>query len=48
MGSRLDLPDGWRYSTRTLTDDHALPTAGADGLAYVLMDDLGNSYQRRG
>jgi hypothetical protein len=47
LGSRLDLPDGWRYSTRTLDDDYALSTAGTDGIAYVLMDDLGNSYQRR-
>jgi hypothetical protein len=47
LGSKLDLPDGWRYSTRTLDGDYALSTAGTDGIAYVLMDNLGNSYQRR-
>jgi hypothetical protein len=44
LGSKLSLPDGWTYSTRTLEDDFDLVT---DGLAYVINDDLYNSYQRR-
>ena len=44
LGKRLKLPAGWRYQTRTLTADYALK---ADGIAYVINDDLYNSYQRR-
>ncbi|HKC62852.1 MAG TPA: hypothetical protein VKB86_04410 [Pyrinomonadaceae bacterium] len=44
LGSRLSLPEGWTYSTRTLDEDYELVT---DGLAYVINDDLYNSYQRR-
>jgi hypothetical protein len=44
LGSRLKLPKGWRFSTRTLEADYALK---ADGVAYVINDDLYNSYQRR-
>lgn len=44
LGSKLALPEGWRYSTRTLTEDYELVTTG---LAYVINDDLYNSYQRR-
>lgn len=44
LGSTLKLPEGWTYSTRTLTEDLVLEI---DGLAYVINDDLYNSYQRR-
>lgn len=44
LGSKLLLPDGWAYSTRTLEEDFELVTTG---LAYVINDDLYNSYQRR-
>ncbi len=44
LGKRLKLPAGWTYQTRTLTGDYALK---ADGIAYVINDDLYNSYQRR-
>ncbi len=44
LGSRLSLPEGWTYSTRTLDEDYELVTTG---LAYVINDDLYNSYQRR-
>ena len=44
LGGRLKLPKGWRYGTRTLDADYALK---ADGVAYVINDDLYNSYQRR-
>ena len=44
LGSKLSLPEGWKYSTRALTEDYDLVTTG---LAYVLNDDLYNSYQRR-
>ena len=44
IGSKLSLPEGWTYSTRTLEEDYELV---ADGLAYVINDDFYNSYQRR-
>jgi hypothetical protein len=44
LGSKLSLPEGWTYSTRTLAEDYELVT---NGLAYVINDDLYNSYQRR-
>jgi len=44
LGSKLSLPDGWTYSTRTLEEDFDLVTTG---LAYVINDNLYNSYQRR-
>lgn len=47
LGSKLQLPSGWKYSTRTLTDDYTLSTASTDGVAYVVNDNFDNSYQRR-
>ena len=44
LGSRLALPEGWTYTTRTLSEDYELVTTG---LAYVINDDFYNSYQRR-
>jgi hypothetical protein len=44
LGSKLALPEGWTYSTRALAEDYELITTG---LAYVINDDLYNSYQRR-
>lgn len=44
LGSRLKLPQGWTYTTRTISEDYELVTTG---LAYVINDDFYNSYQRR-
>ncbi|MEM6613253.1 MAG: hypothetical protein AAF652_13555 [Cyanobacteria bacterium P01_C01_bin.72] len=43
LGERLKLPEGWSYQTRILTENSQLI---ADGLAYVINDNLGNSYQK--
>jgi len=43
LAERLDLPDGWSYRTKILRADSVLK---ADGVAYVINDDLGNSYQK--
>lgn len=43
LGSRLKLPQGWTYRARTLDADVQLE---ANGLAYVINDDLYNAYQR--
>ena len=42
LGSRLKLPDGWRYETRTLTEPLVVDTTRT--VAHVLQDDLTNSY----
>ena len=44
LGSRLSLPEGWTFSSRVLDEDYALV---ADGEAFVVRDDLVNTYQRR-
>ena len=44
LGEKLKLPDGWTYNTRML--DAPFDNV-ADGTAYVVQDDLGNSYMRR-
>jgi hypothetical protein len=43
LGSRLELPEGWRYRTRRLREDLTL---GAEGTATIIQDDLNNTYQR--
>ena len=44
LANKLNLPEGWTYSTETPEQDFELV---ATGLAYVINDDLGNSYQRQ-
>ena len=44
LDSILQLPNGWTYQARTLSDELVLT---ADGEAFVVTDDLGNTYQRR-
>ena len=44
LGERLSLPKGWSYKMRVLDKDSLLK---ADGVAYVLQDDLQNSYQKQ-
>lgn len=42
LGSRLKMPAGWRYETRTLTEPLVVDTT--ETVAQVLQDDLTNSY----
>jgi hypothetical protein len=42
LASRLTLPEGWRYETRTLTEPLSVDTTIRD--AHVTQDDLANSY----
>lgn len=46
LGGRLALPEGWSFSTRVLDEEFRLTTEATDGVAYVINDDLLNSYQR--
>ena len=43
LGDWLDLPEGWSYEARVLSEDSEMI---ADGLAFVLNDNLMNSYQK--
>lgn len=43
LGDALDLPDGWSYEARTLDEESLLV---APGIAYIVNDDLANSYQK--
>ncbi len=43
LGSRLDMPQGWTYRVRTLTQDEGV--AATDGIAIVIADELRNTYQ---
>ena len=43
LGSRLKLPKGWKYQVRTLDKDL---NVRAWGKAFVIQDELKNSYQR--
>jgi hypothetical protein len=44
LAKQLKLPTGWSYKSRVLEQELALV---ANGIAYVLQDNLSNSYQRR-
>ncbi len=47
LGAKLDLPKGWSFSTTILKGTYELSTESSDGVAYVINDNLYNSYQRR-
>ncbi len=42
LGRRLNLPEGWRYETRILTERLSVDTTTQD--AHVMQDDLTNTY----
>jgi hypothetical protein len=44
LSEQLKLPAGWTYRSRVLDQDLSLV---ANGVAYVLQDNLSNSYQRK-
>ena len=44
LGEKLKLPEGWSFKARTIDEDYALVSSGD---AYVIQDDLKNSYQRK-
>jgi haloalkane dehalogenase len=45
LADRLKLPHGWKYRTRTLDEDLVIENVG--GKAYVIQDELKNTYQRK-
>lgn len=46
LGTRLALPEGWTFTSRTL--DEPLAVEDDNGVATVIQDELKNSYQLRG
>lgn len=44
LGQKLELPMGWSFHVRLLEEDSELLTV--EGIAEVIVDDLGNTYQR--
>ena len=43
LGERLDLPKGWSYKAKILKENSEM---AANGIAFVINDELGNSYQK--
>lgn len=43
LGSKLKLPEGWKYRARILKEDSIMK---ANGKAFVINDEFGNSYQK--
>ena len=43
LDERLNIPEGWSYQARVLNEDAEVM---ADGLAFVINDDLANLYQK--
>ena len=43
LADRLKLSHAWKYRTRTLDEDLVIQNVG--GKAYVIQDDLKNTYQ---
>jgi hypothetical protein len=49
VGGKLkNLPKGWKFETRVLTEDLSLDTMRSDGWASILRDELGCTYQACG
>ncbi|MGF1528698.1 MAG: hypothetical protein ACFCBW_18160 [Candidatus Competibacterales bacterium] len=44
LGERLNLPEGWGFSSRVI--DELLEIPAVEGLATLVQDDLGNTYQQ--
>lgn len=44
LGAKLKLPAGWNFRSRTLSSDLLVSAVG--GLATVVQDDFGNTYQQ--
>lgn len=44
LGEELELPAGWSFRARVLAED--LEVTAVDGLAMVVQDERGNTYQR--
>ena len=48
LGSKLKLPEGWKFETKILDKDLAIEPRKAGGVAHILRDNLTNTYQACG
>ena len=49
LGKRYkNLPEGWKFEVKILTEDLSLDTARSDGWASVLRDEFGCTFQACG
>ena len=46
LGSRLKLPEGWKFRTKILEQELVFKTK--DGKSFITQDDIGNTYDRVG
>lgn len=46
LGSRLKLPEGWKFRTKVLEQELVFKTK--DGKSFIVQDDIGNTYDRVG
>jgi hypothetical protein len=46
LGSKLNLPPGWKFRVQVL--DRDLTIRAVDGIAHIVQDDLGNTYDMCG
>lgn len=44
LGKKLELPEGWTFEIKVLDKDLSLQPRWADGSAYIMRDNLGNTY----
>jgi hypothetical protein len=45
LGSKLTLPPGWKFRVKTLDRDLTVIPPAPNHMAFVLPDDLHNTYQ---
>jgi hypothetical protein len=44
LGDKLQLPAGWKFEKLVLKEDLSLQPRWSDGSAYIMRDNLGNTY----
>jgi len=45
LGSKLKLPDGWKFETRKLDTDLTIDPTKAGGVAHIIQDQIQNTYE---
>ncbi len=45
LATKLKLPDGWAFETKTLEKDLTIDPRKAEGVAHIIRDDLHNVYE---
>jgi hypothetical protein len=45
LGSKLKLPEGWRFEVKTLTKDLSIDPRRSGGVAHIIQDELKNTYE---